>query len=123
VHHLADTKFEFGLLHDELIWIDEALTPDSSRFWPRHYSPAAPVLFRQTVCSRLSRAHAVAKNPAGPELSPERDMAVTFRAGKSAAALHEAGKHDGLPADLAATRLRPPTLADNQKKGRRGHEI
>ena len=28
---LADTKFEFGLLHDELIWIDEALTPDSSR--------------------------------------------------------------------------------------------
>src|SRR6267378_3257732 len=31
---LADTKFEFGLLNDELIWIDEALTPDSSRFWP-----------------------------------------------------------------------------------------
>jgi phosphoribosylaminoimidazole-succinocarboxamide synthase len=31
---LADTKFEFGLLGDELIWIDEALTPDSSRFWP-----------------------------------------------------------------------------------------
>src|SRR5262249_16242638 len=31
---LADTKFEFGLLNGELIWIDEALTPDSSRFWP-----------------------------------------------------------------------------------------
>ena len=31
---LADTKFEFGLIGDELIWIDEALTPDSSRFWP-----------------------------------------------------------------------------------------
>jgi len=30
---LADTKFEFGLLGDELILIDEALTPDSSRFW------------------------------------------------------------------------------------------
>jgi phosphoribosylaminoimidazole-succinocarboxamide synthase len=33
---LADTKFEFGL--DEnggVVWIDEALTPDSSRFWPR----------------------------------------------------------------------------------------
>jgi len=31
---IADTKFEFGLISDELIWIDEALTPDSSRFWP-----------------------------------------------------------------------------------------
>jgi phosphoribosylaminoimidazole-succinocarboxamide synthase len=32
---LADTKFEFGLLDGRLILIDEALTPDSSRFWPR----------------------------------------------------------------------------------------
>ncbi len=31
---IADTKFEFGLLNDELILIDEVLTPDSSRFWP-----------------------------------------------------------------------------------------
>lgn len=31
---IADTKFEFGLFEDRLIWIDEALTPDSSRFWP-----------------------------------------------------------------------------------------
>jgi phosphoribosylaminoimidazole-succinocarboxamide synthase len=36
---LADTKFEFGLLNDRLIWIDEALTPDSARravqsWWP-----------------------------------------------------------------------------------------
>jgi phosphoribosylaminoimidazole-succinocarboxamide synthase len=31
---IADTKFEFGLYQDRLIWIDEALTPDSSRFWP-----------------------------------------------------------------------------------------
>jgi phosphoribosylaminoimidazole-succinocarboxamide synthase len=31
---LADTKFEFGLLDDELLLIDEALTPDSSRYWP-----------------------------------------------------------------------------------------
>lgn len=30
---LADTKFEFGVADDGLIWIDEALTPDSSRFW------------------------------------------------------------------------------------------
>jgi phosphoribosylaminoimidazole-succinocarboxamide synthase len=31
---LADTKFEFGLYNDEIILIDEALTPDSSRYWP-----------------------------------------------------------------------------------------
>jgi phosphoribosylaminoimidazole-succinocarboxamide synthase len=31
---LADTKFEFGFAGEELILIDEALTPDSSRFWP-----------------------------------------------------------------------------------------
>ena len=30
---IADTKFEFGIFEDRLIWIDEALTPDSSRFW------------------------------------------------------------------------------------------
>ena len=32
---LADTKFEFGLRDGRPVWIDEALTPDSSRFWPR----------------------------------------------------------------------------------------
>jgi phosphoribosylaminoimidazole-succinocarboxamide synthase len=31
---IADTKFEFGLAGDEIVWIDEVLTPDSSRFWP-----------------------------------------------------------------------------------------
>ena len=37
---IADTKFEFGLLNGQLIWIDEALTPDSSRFWPKdQYHP------------------------------------------------------------------------------------
>jgi len=30
---LADTKFEFGWIDGELVWIDEALTPDSSRYW------------------------------------------------------------------------------------------
>jgi len=32
---IADTKFEFGLVGDRLILIDELLTPDSSRFWPK----------------------------------------------------------------------------------------
>jgi len=37
---IADTKFEFGLLKDDLILIDEVLTPDSSRFWPQaSYKP------------------------------------------------------------------------------------
>jgi phosphoribosylaminoimidazole-succinocarboxamide synthase len=47
---VADTKFEFGLLPEDgrpaaerLIVIDEKLTPDSSRFWPRdHYRPGGP---------------------------------------------------------------------------------
>ncbi|MBW2054542.1 MAG: phosphoribosylaminoimidazolesuccinocarboxamide synthase [Deltaproteobacteria bacterium] len=37
---IADTKFEFGLFENNLILIDEVLTPDSSRFWPRSsYKP------------------------------------------------------------------------------------
>ena len=37
---VADTKFEFGVFEDEIILIDECLTPDSSRFWPEaSYQP------------------------------------------------------------------------------------
>jgi phosphoribosylaminoimidazole-succinocarboxamide synthase len=40
---LADTKFEFGWLDGQLILIDEALTPDSSRYWPAdQYAPGRP---------------------------------------------------------------------------------
>jgi phosphoribosylaminoimidazole-succinocarboxamide synthase len=40
---LADTKFEFGLINGDLLLIDEALTPDSSRFWPQDdYAPGRP---------------------------------------------------------------------------------
>ena len=49
---IADTKFEFGLMDGELIWIDEALTPDSSRFWPLDaYKPggAQPSFDKQFV--------------------------------------------------------------------------
>jgi len=70
---LADTKFEFGLLHGELIWIDEALTPDSSRFWPAaHYSPGGPQASfdKQFVRDYLERMQ-WAKTPLGPELPPE----------------------------------------------------
>jgi phosphoribosylaminoimidazole-succinocarboxamide synthase len=40
---VADTKFEFGIMDDRLILIDEVLTPDSSRFWPMDsYRPGGP---------------------------------------------------------------------------------
>jgi len=40
---IADTKFEFGYDGDQLILIDEVLTPDSSRFWPKAtYQPGGP---------------------------------------------------------------------------------
>ncbi len=40
---LADTKFEFGFDGGTLLLIDEALTPDSSRFWPAdQYAPGGP---------------------------------------------------------------------------------
>ena len=40
---LADTKFEFGLVGNTVILVDEVLTPDSSRFWPKDaYTPGGP---------------------------------------------------------------------------------
>lgn len=40
---IADTKFEFGFVGDNIILIDEVLTPDSSRFWPQvSYKPGGP---------------------------------------------------------------------------------
>ncbi len=40
---IADTKFEFGFVGDELVLGDEVLTPDSSRFWPQaSYQPGGP---------------------------------------------------------------------------------
>lgn len=42
---IADTKFEFGMVGNEIIIIDEVLTPDSSRFWPKDsYKPGGPQL-------------------------------------------------------------------------------
>ncbi len=70
---LADTKFEFGLLNGELIWIDEALTPDSSRFWPAaQYHPGGPQpsFDKQFVRDYLERIH-WPKTPPGPDLPPD----------------------------------------------------
>jgi phosphoribosylaminoimidazole-succinocarboxamide synthase len=75
---LADTKFEFGILNDELVWIDEALTPDSSRFWPAaQYQPGGPQpsFDKQFVRDYLESIR-WPKTPPGPEL-PEGVVAAT----------------------------------------------
>lgn len=70
---LADTKFEFGETDDGLIWIDEALTPDSSRFWEASlYKPGGPQpsYDKQFVRDYLESI-AWDKRPPGPTLPPE----------------------------------------------------
>ena len=70
---IADTKFEFGLYKDELILIDEILTPDSSRFWPiEHYKPGGSQksLDKQFVRNYLESIN-WNKEPPAPELPPE----------------------------------------------------
>jgi phosphoribosylaminoimidazole-succinocarboxamide synthase len=70
---IADTKFEFGLNGGQLIWIDEALTPDSSRFWPgNQYAPgkAQPSFDKQYVRDYLERI-GWNKQPPAPALPAE----------------------------------------------------
>ena len=69
---VADTKFEFGLLDDEVILIDECLTPDSSRFWPADsYAVGAnpPSYDKQFVRDYLETLD-WNKTPPAPELPP-----------------------------------------------------
>jgi phosphoribosylaminoimidazole-succinocarboxamide synthase len=76
---LADTKFEFGLLNGELIWIDEALTPDSSRFWPAvDYVPGKTQASfdKQYVRDYLERI-GWNKQPPAPELPADIVAATT----------------------------------------------
>jgi phosphoribosylaminoimidazole-succinocarboxamide synthase len=70
---IADTKFEFGLVDDELILIDEVLTPDSSRFWPADkFSPGKgqPSFDKQFVRDWLTKS-GWDKNSKPPELPAE----------------------------------------------------
>jgi phosphoribosylaminoimidazole-succinocarboxamide synthase len=67
---IADTKFEFGLLGNDLILIDEVLTPDSSRFWPKDtYQPGGA---QQSYDKQYVRDHLISINynrqPPGPNL-------------------------------------------------------
>jgi phosphoribosylaminoimidazole-succinocarboxamide synthase len=76
---IADTKFEFGVDEEgEIIWIDEALTPDSSRFWPEdRYKPGGPQpsFDKQFVRDYLLSIH-WDKTPPGPRL-PENVIRTT----------------------------------------------
>jgi phosphoribosylaminoimidazole-succinocarboxamide synthase len=71
---IADTKFEFGVdERGELVWIDEAMTPDSSRFWPvASYAPGGP---QPSFDKQFVRDYLTAlkwdKRPPGPLLPPD----------------------------------------------------
>lgn len=67
---IADTKFEFGLIDDKIILIDEALTPDSSRFWPQDtYAPGrSQVSFDKQFVRDYLESIGWDKFPPAPEL-------------------------------------------------------
>jgi phosphoribosylaminoimidazole-succinocarboxamide synthase len=70
---LADTKFEFGLIDGQLVLIDEALTPDSSRFWPAaqwRTGQSPPSLDKQGLRDWLER-QTWNKEPPPPALPAE----------------------------------------------------
>jgi phosphoribosylaminoimidazole-succinocarboxamide synthase len=108
---IADTKFEFGVVKDELTLIDEVLTPDSSRFWPMAgYAPGGPQpsFDKQYVRDYLESLR-WAKQPPAPELPSEvvrkttekYREALTRLAGIQPAALepHAASIGAGFPFD------------------------
>ncbi len=70
---IADTKFEFGLIGEDLVLVDEIFTPDSSRFWPlATYAPgkSQPSLDKQFVRDYLETT-GWDKQSAPPVLPPE----------------------------------------------------
>lgn len=82
---IADTKFEFGKIGDEIILVDEVLTPDSSRFWPADlYEPgkSQPSFDKQYVRDYLSST-GWDKNSSPPHL-PEDVIEETTKKYKEA---------------------------------------
>ncbi len=82
---IADTKFEFGLLDGEVTLIDEALTPDSSRFWPAdQYQPGCdqPAFDKQPLRDWLT-ATGWDKTAPGPDLPDEvvRELSERYQEG------------------------------------------
>jgi len=67
---LADTKFEFGAVDDQILLIDEVLTPDSSRFWPAdQYAPgSSPPSYDKQFVRNWLESTSWDKNSPPPEL-------------------------------------------------------
>ncbi len=70
---IADTKFEFGRIGEEIILVDEVLTPDSSRFWPvAEYAPGmSPPSFDKQYVRDYLETLTWNKQPPAPPLPPE----------------------------------------------------
>lgn len=70
---IADTKFEFGVIQDKILLIDEILTPDSSRFWPKdQYRPGVPqVSFDKQFLRDYLLSIRWNKTPPAPQLPEE----------------------------------------------------
>ena len=70
---VADTKFEFGIVDDELIQIDECMTPDSSRFWPadQYATGTSPPSFDKQFVRDYLETLDWNKTPPGPRLPQE----------------------------------------------------
>lgn len=70
---IADTKFEFGMVGDEIVLIDECLTPDSSRFWPADdYAVGSnPPSFDKQYVRDYLESLTWDKTPPAPELPPD----------------------------------------------------
>ncbi|MDP2924446.1 MAG: phosphoribosylaminoimidazolesuccinocarboxamide synthase [Candidatus Omnitrophota bacterium] len=70
---IADTKFEFGFNGDKIILIDEVLTPDSSRFWPKAtYRPGGPqASYDKQFVRDYLESITWDKNPPAPQLPPD----------------------------------------------------
>ncbi len=70
---LADTKFEFGMLDDEIIVIDEMMTPDSSRYWPlaSYCVGTAPPSFDKQYVRDFMDSTGWNHEPPAPHMPPE----------------------------------------------------
>jgi phosphoribosylaminoimidazole-succinocarboxamide synthase len=70
---IADTKFEFGIRGGKTVWIDEALTPDSSRFWPasEYKVGSNPPSYDKQFTRDWLESTGWDKNPPAPELPPD----------------------------------------------------
>ena len=77
---IADTKFEFGVIDGEIVLIDEALTPDSSRFWPAdRWKPGGGVpSFDKQYVRDWTDEQGWDHSPPGPDLP--RDVVANTRA-------------------------------------------